>query len=115
MLDFCAREHIHIMGMIENQRGARTYDGKRVMVEGENREFYPLGIPDLMVNGEKLISMQEIAEKSGIGYLGGIPLVEGMFKHILMGDPRIPEHSNIAIKNAAAKIEAEYEKKKGGA
>ena len=114
VMDFCAREHVHIIGMIMNQDGARSYDGKRVVIEGTNREFYPLGIPDLKINGEKIMSMKEIAEKSGIGYFGGVPLIEGMFKQILGGDPRIPQHSIGAIKNAAERIGLEYTKRMGG-
>ena len=114
VLDLCARMGLHIFGMIENQSGARSFDGKRVMVEGENREFYPLGLSDPMVDGDKVMSMKEIAERSGVGYLGGIPLVEGMFRQVLRGDPRIPAHSNEAIKNAAARISEEYEISKGG-
>ncbi|MEA3559832.1 MAG: P-loop NTPase, partial [Candidatus Thermoplasmatota archaeon] len=113
VIELCTRNRIPILGMIENMAGARTMDGKRVLVEGEDREFYPLGFGQDAYTGDWNTDMEEVANNAGITFLGKIPLIEGMFGKIMSGDPEIPEHSIEAIDHAVEAIVSAVDKRKG--
>lgn len=100
VIELCSRNGLRILGMVENMKGAVSSEGKKVVVEGDGREFEPFGVDGEEKKGGKGRTMRGVAESYGIKYFGGVPLVEGMYLKLMRGEPIIPAHSEKAFNEA---------------